>query len=78
MIVQVANAIVEGVKERAIGAEVIKGVTAEQQFVKLMYVLNPAHSWPLQRIGALVGSFHKVSLTPLHLLLHPSELSSEE
>jgi len=33
----VANAIVAGVKERAVGLQVIEGVTAEQQFVKLMY-----------------------------------------
>lgn len=33
----VANAIVNGVKERAVGVEVTKGVTAEQQFIKMMY-----------------------------------------
>ena len=30
-------AIVSGVAKRAVGVEVTKGVTAEQQFVKLMY-----------------------------------------
>ena len=34
---QVANSIVNGVKDRAVGVEVTKGVTAEQQFIKLMY-----------------------------------------
>lgn len=34
---QVANTIVNGVKDRAVGLEVTKGVTAEQQFIKLMY-----------------------------------------
>jgi hypothetical protein len=33
----VANALVAGVTKRAIGVEVLKGVTAEQQFVKLVY-----------------------------------------
>ena len=33
--VQVANQIVNGVKDKAVGIEVIKGVTAEEQFVKV-------------------------------------------
>ena len=33
----VADTLIEGVKKRSIGKEVIKGVTAEQQFVKSMY-----------------------------------------
>jgi signal recognition particle subunit SRP54 len=35
--VNVADALLEGVKKRAIGREVTKGVTADQQFVKVMY-----------------------------------------
>lgn len=35
--VGVADALIEGVKKRTIGKEVIKGVTADQQFVKAMY-----------------------------------------
>lgn len=34
---QVANSIVADVKKRAVGVEVTKGVTAEQQFIKFMY-----------------------------------------
>jgi len=33
----VADALIEGVKKRSIGAEVTKGVTADQQFIKSMY-----------------------------------------
>lgn len=33
----VATALIDGVKRRAIGKEVTKGVTAEQQFIKAMY-----------------------------------------
>lgn len=33
----VADALIEGVKKRSLGDEVIKGVTAEQQFIKSMY-----------------------------------------
>ena len=33
----VANALVAGVTKRAIGVKVLDGVTAEQQFVKLIY-----------------------------------------
>jgi len=35
--IQVADALIEGVKTRSLGVEVTKGVTAEQQFVKAMY-----------------------------------------
>lgn len=35
--VNVADALIEGVKKRSIGTEVTKGVTADQQFVKAMY-----------------------------------------
>jgi signal recognition particle subunit SRP54 len=34
---QVADTLIEGVKRRSLGQEVIKGVTAEQQFIKAMY-----------------------------------------
>ena len=33
----VVNAIVDGVAKRAVGTTVLDGVTAEQQFIKLMY-----------------------------------------
>jgi len=33
----VADTLIEGVKKRSIGVEVIKGVTSEQQFIKAMY-----------------------------------------
>jgi signal recognition particle subunit SRP54 len=33
----VATALIDGVKRRSLGNEVIKGVTAEQMFVKAMY-----------------------------------------
>jgi len=33
----VADTLIEGVKKRSLGKEVMKGVTAEQQFVKAMY-----------------------------------------
>jgi len=35
--VNVADALIQGVKKRALGKEVIQGVTADQQFVKVMY-----------------------------------------
>lgn len=35
--IQVADTLIEGVKERSLGMEVIDGVTSEQQFVKAMY-----------------------------------------
>lgn len=34
---EVADTLIEGVKKRSIGAEVTKGVTADQQFIKAMY-----------------------------------------
>jgi signal recognition particle subunit SRP54 len=33
----VATALIDGVKRRSLGTEVIRGVTAEQMFVKAMY-----------------------------------------
>ena len=33
----VADSLIEGVKQRSLGTQVIEGVTAEQQFVKAMY-----------------------------------------
>ena len=33
----VATALIDGVKRRSLGQEVTKGVTAEQQFAKAMY-----------------------------------------
>merc|ERR1719276_618878 len=33
----VADTLIEGVKKRSLGAEVTKGVTADQQFIKAMY-----------------------------------------
>lgn len=33
----VATTLIDGVKRRSLGQEVIKGVTAEQQFIKAMY-----------------------------------------
>jgi len=35
--IDVADALIEGVKKRSLGEEVIKGVTADQQFIKAMY-----------------------------------------
>jgi signal recognition particle subunit SRP54 len=35
--IDVADALMEGVKKRSLGEEVIKGVTPEQQFIKAMY-----------------------------------------
>jgi len=35
--VAVADTLIEGVKKRSIGQEVLKGVTADQQFIKYMY-----------------------------------------
>jgi len=35
--IDVADTLIEGVKKRSLGQEVIKGVTSEQQFVKAMY-----------------------------------------
>lgn len=35
--IDVATALIEGVKKRSLGMEIIKGVTPEQQFVKAMY-----------------------------------------
>lgn len=35
--IDVADALIEGVKKRTLGDEVLKGVTAEQQFIKAMY-----------------------------------------
>ncbi|KAG7345068.1 signal recognition particle subunit [Nitzschia inconspicua] len=35
--IDVADALIDGVRKRSLGEEVIKGVTAEQQFVKAMY-----------------------------------------
>jgi len=35
--VNVADALIDGVKKRSLGEEVMKGVTAEQQFIKAMY-----------------------------------------
>lgn len=35
--VNVADTLIEGVRNRSLGKEVIKGVTAEQQFIKAMY-----------------------------------------
>lgn len=35
--IKVADTLIDGVKERSLGSEVIKGVSAEQQFVKAMY-----------------------------------------
>ena len=37
MNIDVADALIEGVKKRSLGEEVIKGVTADQQFIKAMY-----------------------------------------
>ncbi|KAL7548642.1 hypothetical protein ACHAWF_011910 [Thalassiosira exigua] len=34
---EVANALIDGVRRRSLGQEVTKGVTAEQQFIKAMY-----------------------------------------
>lgn len=33
----VASTLIDGVKRRSLGTEVIKGVTAEQMFIKAMY-----------------------------------------
>ena len=33
----VADTLIEGVKKRSLGKEVMKGVTADQQFIKAMY-----------------------------------------
>ncbi len=35
--INVADTLIQGVKKRSIGAEVTKGVTADQQFIKAMY-----------------------------------------
>lgn len=35
--VNVADTLIEGVKTRSLGKEVLEGVTAEQQFIKAMY-----------------------------------------
>lgn len=35
--VNVADTLIEGVKKRSLGKEVLEGVTAEQQFIKAMY-----------------------------------------
>ena len=35
--VNVADTLIEGVKNRSLGKEVMEGVTAEQQFIKAMY-----------------------------------------
>lgn len=35
--IDVADALIEGVKKRSLGEEVLKGVTADQQFIKAMY-----------------------------------------
>ena len=35
--IKVADTLIEGVKNRAVGQEVTKGVTADQQFIKAMY-----------------------------------------
>jgi signal recognition particle subunit SRP54 len=35
--IKVADTLIEGVKKRAVGQEVTKGVTADQQFIKAMY-----------------------------------------
>jgi signal recognition particle subunit SRP54 len=35
--IEVADALIDGVKKRTLGEEVIKGVTADQQFIKAMY-----------------------------------------
>ena len=37
MNLQVADTLIEGVKTRSLGAKVIKGVSADQQFIKAMY-----------------------------------------
>jgi signal recognition particle subunit SRP54 len=35
--VEVADTLIEGVRKRSLGTEVLQGVTAEQQFIKAMY-----------------------------------------
>jgi signal recognition particle subunit SRP54 len=35
--IDVADALIDGVKKRSLGEEVLKGVTADQQFIKAMY-----------------------------------------
>ena len=35
--IDVTDALIDGVKKRTLGDEVIKGVTADQQFIKAMY-----------------------------------------
>ena len=35
--IEVADALIDGVKRRTLGEEILKGVTADQQFVKAMY-----------------------------------------
>jgi signal recognition particle GTPase len=35
--IEVADTLIEGVRTRALGQEVLKGVTADQQFIKAMY-----------------------------------------
>jgi signal recognition particle subunit SRP54 len=35
--IDVADALIEGVKKRSLGEEVLRGVTADQQFIKAMY-----------------------------------------
>lgn len=35
--IAVADTLIEGVKKRAVGTEITKGVTADQQFIKVMY-----------------------------------------
>eukprot|EP00980_Cylindrotheca_fusiformis_P008875 scaffold1900_cov123-Cylindrotheca_fusiformis.AAC.1 len=35
--IDVADALIEGVKKRSLGDEILKGVTADQQFIKAMY-----------------------------------------
>ena len=37
MNIEVADALIDGVKRRSLGEEVLKGVTADQQFIKAMY-----------------------------------------
>jgi len=64
----VANALVAGVTKRAIGVQVLDGVTAEQQFVKLIYD-ELVELMGGEGSSALVGSDRGVDEKPQVLLM---------
>ncbi|KAL7540586.1 hypothetical protein ACHAXR_010219 [Thalassiosira sp. AJA248-18] len=74
----VATALIDGVKRRSLGQEVTKGVTAEQQFIKAMYdeLLDMMGGDAASQKGGMMGSNPSMQ-SPTATLAYKSDGSSD-